>query len=274
LPLDDVYRVSVEMLPYGYSVKSIVAGKIDLTSNPIRIGPSNEEDIEITLQYSTPSTVRVSGSLVGQKAAAVKSKKITLKSLSDGVKSVTAVIQENGSFIFETVAPGNFEIRLDPEPDSIPRALRVGLTDLSDLAVPAFLPTFRVTGKLPSEVELRMLGFLPGDISLSGTGRSPRVMLENMDPRSRGALELMKRTQPQFEIATPGYVEPGKRIEDGLSRKGAFEFRSVPEGDYRLIFLVGESDVCCKHLQTGVMVTVRGGDVDLGTVKLNSPAEP
>jgi hypothetical protein len=220
-----------------------------------------------TFEATSPQkqTFRVSGSVVGRGTAAVQPRKIALKPQTKGAKAQSAPINTDGSFVFSTVPPGIYEMRFDPSPDRGLRAIRVVSSDLSDVAVPVFIPTFEVLGRFPSENELKALGFLP-----PGTALGRNIVLENMDPGKR-SLEAMKVTRPEFETVRPGYFEPKGRIQDEFSRKGDFEFRDVPAGIYSLSFSRAEVGLhgCCALVRTGIVITVQDRSVDLGTVRLN-----
>jgi hypothetical protein len=225
-----------------------------------------------TSQAGSPQarTFRVSGSVIGRNpAAAVKAAtKITLKAQTKGVKSVSTSIRLDGSFLFESAASGVYLIELEPSPDKGLRALLVGLRNLSDIAIPAFIPTFEVTGTLPTAQELNRR-LAPENYIAFTSG--PNVVLKDTD-RSKRSFESLQLPLSQLSQISPfqldGYFEPKKQFGDKLSRKGEFRFPEVPEGQYSLDLRVGESDVCCFSLPTGIFITVRDQNVALGTLRL------
>jgi hypothetical protein len=223
-----------------------------------------------TSQAGSPKTqtFRVSGNVVGRNPQGVKpATKIKLNAQTKGTKSVSTAIKADGSFVFEAAASGVYLIELGPSPDKGLRALRVGSRDLSNIAVPASIPTFEVTGAMPTVQEITSL--LPPGKYLSHSAFVPSIVLEDTDAGKR-SLALLPRLQSQPD----GYFEPKTRFGDKLSGKGEFRFRDVPAGEYSVNLMIGESDVCCLPIPTGVLVTVRDRNVTLGATRLKGPLIP
>ena len=204
------YRVHVmpsgpNGLPEGYIVKSMIAGSVDLLTEPIRITAAIPTEIAVTLGIAAkPPWVRVRGRITGIDATHAAPASIALQgSLSD---TLSVSVLPDGTFEFPMVLPGNYQGRLTPPADPFSRTIVVKREDPTTIEVPLQVPSFKVAGRT-SEVA-------PANQFLRAT----------LFPEPTGSGSFRGTTS--------------------VAADGSFIFPAVPPGTYRATIAFCESDAC------------------------------
>jgi hypothetical protein len=128
-------------LPLGFFVKSIVAGSTDLMKQPLTVSTKSEPEIRVTIGApSPPPWVKVSGRVTKLEGAKVKPTTITLSSTPPVSPDLTTTIHPDGGFEFPMVLPGNYSVRLAPQPDPILRNIVIDSAGKANIEIPLFVP--------------------------------------------------------------------------------------------------------------------------------------
>jgi hypothetical protein len=147
------YRVLVEQLPAGYSVKSIQWGSIDLLASPLKaVAPIPDKPIVITLGVASPPPwVKVSGRVhgVNDQPAPVNSTVMlipaprgaagasgtSLANLLLDYEVLVAKVKEDGTFQLPRVPAGSYTVRINTIRAPSTSSLVVANSDLMEVDV-------------------------------------------------------------------------------------------------------------------------------------------
>jgi len=148
------YKLTVNGLPAGYSLKSATIGAVDAMNQTFKIAPGSPT-ISITLGVSSPPPwVRVSGRVIGGSATSVSLSGTPILEL------LNAPVSRDGQFEFPMVLPGNYTARTVPAVVLAPATpITVGTTDVANVEV-----------RIPATKEVS------GKITIRGTVPVPRVI--------------------------------------------------------------------------------------------------
>jgi hypothetical protein len=144
LPPGD-HRVAVADLPEGYEIRSITDGTSDLRFWPLSVAQTVAgtaasaipQRIAMTLAVTTPAPwVKVGGRVIGTSGGPVTSVELTGKILVDPLK---ASIGADGSFVFPTVLPDTYVLRLLPGGNATGQSITVGGAGLNGIGIDANL---------------------------------------------------------------------------------------------------------------------------------------
>jgi hypothetical protein len=200
------YTVSLRDLAAGFSVKSLMLGSKDLLVEKLDLSPTDQPEIAIVLGVSSPPPwVRVRGRVVDIDGLTVPT---TIKLFGGGlVSALTAAVSMDGTFEFPQALPGTYTASFMPSIDSFDRSIVVSKDNPAVIEVPLSFHTVRVAGTIVGEDELRRLGRLPANTTIT-----PRLL------RGDGRGNLINSAR--------------------LTRRdpdGSFEFSNVQAGSYRLV---------------------------------------
>jgi hypothetical protein len=153
------YRVTANGLPNGYALKSMTMGTTDVLTQPMSLPSGDSQSMTFTLGVASPPPwVNVRGRVIGSSAAAQQPKSVTMSSPS-AADTLTAVLQQDGSFEFEKVLPGAYTAHTLPLTSmSADGTLTVGTSDVTN---------FEVRTPQPKEVR--------GRIVIEGSVPMPRL---------------------------------------------------------------------------------------------------
>jgi len=139
------YRIEVTGIPFGYYLKAIVAGSIDLMKDSLDLTGPLSPEIVVTLTTSRPASesagVKVSGRVTGfiKPLADAASATITLTSQLIGVAgshSGEASAHADGTFEFLDVPPGTYGVRVAlPGKPTTNTTLTVGEAGVKDYEI-------------------------------------------------------------------------------------------------------------------------------------------
>lgn len=197
-----------QQLPAGYSIKSIVAGGVDLLKETLKAAPTGIPPIEVTLTVSSPSPwVKVRGKVTGMNpsSARVQEIKITTNALLD---ALTTTVNADGSFEFPAVLPGTYQAQLTPPVDTFVRSLIVPTTEVSDAEIPMVIQSLTVGGRTDIE---------------KARGLFVSVLLQSVQE---------------------GFQPPVISKAVGVEADGSFSFGPVQPGHYTVRVSVCRGDVC------------------------------
>jgi hypothetical protein len=134
------YRLAVTGLPAGYEVKSIKEGAIDLLKEPLVVAPSVPTSdpapprVTVALGIDSRSRwVQITGRLKTTDIPAAARTKIGLAG-KPFLEMVVSSVQEDGSFVFPLVLPGEYTLSLVPD-SGFYRKVPVGADGLSDFVL-------------------------------------------------------------------------------------------------------------------------------------------
>jgi len=108
---DGEYRVSIEGLPAGYTLKSISFGNANLGLGAVKIDAASQGEMVLTLSVSAVRGVKVSGKLTNLAAEwNVERRPIRLVSSATGGPTIVTFLNPDNSFEFATVPAGAYQI--------------------------------------------------------------------------------------------------------------------------------------------------------------------
>jgi hypothetical protein len=132
--------LAVTGLPAGYEVKSIKEGAIDLLKEPLVVAPSVPTSdpapprVTVALGIDSRSRwVQITGRLKTTDIPAAARTKIGLAG-KPFLEMVVSSVQEDGSFVFPLVLPGEYTLSLVPD-SGFYRKVPVGADGLSDFVL-------------------------------------------------------------------------------------------------------------------------------------------
>jgi hypothetical protein len=204
------YRVTVTGLPPGFVVRSLTAGNIDLTSQPLKLGASGNPPILVTIGTGPNSPwVKVNGRLTGRPPAGIKAMGLLLED------AVSVPVQPDGSFQFQKLLPGEYSLVFPwsglPDVDVLREVdIVVGDTDLAGIEIAA-PPIKRIAGK----------------VAIDGAGWAPASVAFDVDWKAVG------RVLPPGSPLAAGNDFFNARISVKVLPDGSFTI-PLPEGEVRL----------------------------------------
>jgi hypothetical protein len=202
------YRIAMPAVPMGYSLKSITSSEfLDLTLQPLDVTESGTEiRITLGLQARSPAGVQVSGRIIPPAAGALSTPEGVLLVSSSGGRNtrfLSTTVEGDGSFEFQGVAPGRYDLQTFPDSPAALREIDVSRTNVTGLELA--LPTlFKVNGAVE--------WFDAGEGTMSTAPQNLSV-------------QFARRAQSRDE-------ENGLFVWAALARAGFFQVY-LPEGDYR-----------------------------------------
>ncbi len=149
------YRITANGLPNGYTLKSMTLGATDVLTQPMNLASGDAQSMTVTLGVgSPPPWVRVRGRVTGTGAAA-RPNSVTMTSPS-AADTLTAALQQDGSFEFEKVLPGSYTAHTLPLTSmSATGTLTVGTSDVANFEVRAPQPK-EIRGRIVIEGSVPM----------------------------------------------------------------------------------------------------------------------
>jgi len=181
------YLLAWSGLPFGYQLKSITTGSLDLLANPLKItGGIPVPPIVLALKVdSPPPWVKVSGRVIGLNRGQGAGPRLTLSGVSFPLQEVPdTAINADGSFEFPRVLPGTYTARVTPAIPVPPTTIVVPAgKDLSgvEIIIPALKEvTGRVVVEGLSQIAPRLMFTLsdnlgralpPGNVSSAGVAQ-------------------------------------------------------------------------------------------------------
>jgi TonB family protein len=187
------YRITWSALPAGYNLKSITAGSTDVLANPLKVAAASPPPPLVVMLGvgSPPPWVKVSGRIIRPPAApAGVRNQLTMTGTSGTLvlDNLSTIVNDDGSFEFPKVLPGNYAVRLtSPVLPVPPTSLVVGNKDLSGVEI-AFPAMKEITGR----------------VTIEGLGQiTPRLTFTLPDPS--GAIPATAVGQPDgtFRLTLP-----------------------------------------------------------------------
>ena len=139
----EFYRLTITGIPFGYYVKSMVTGTVDLLSQPLKlVGPVSPE-ILVTLTTSRPASEAAGATVHGRIIGSLTQSPggfPTIVTLSipraQGSHAGEAVVQTDGTFEFKDVPPGTYQLRVASSGKSLANTtLAVGNSDIGNLEI-------------------------------------------------------------------------------------------------------------------------------------------
>jgi hypothetical protein len=224
------YRISLEELPAGYVLESIVLGGRDITSAPLDVEPGMPA-VTFTVQAPVPAPWRRVAGRVLNPANAGRTSSETLR-LSDAAinQSREATIAPDGSFAFPAVLPGAYRVELVgagtpsrvtglPQPgDSGEAILRVSDADVLGL---------RLERLERLDVQASRSVLVQGRIVMDGPGPRPSFLVQwNGVRRSIG-----RGVDGSFSV----YLEPGQQRLSITQLPDGFELIALRHGSVDLL---------------------------------------
>jgi hypothetical protein len=100
------YRVSINRLPNGYAIKTLMAGATNLLTSPLKLSRTNTPPA-ITVTLAAIPTVAFAGRAVSLRGVLQEMRKITLES-GEGTDPVAGTVLPDGSFSFDRITPGAY----------------------------------------------------------------------------------------------------------------------------------------------------------------------
>jgi hypothetical protein len=129
-------------LPAGYTVKSMTYGSTDLLRSPLKISPSDTDELHVTFAAAPNASFKVSGNVVGfdkvRSASRNWNARITGTPLTQfgAADTVLAPVRPDGSFEFPGLWPGDYDIRLSPDPQgTLGAKITVSDRDISNVRI-------------------------------------------------------------------------------------------------------------------------------------------
>jgi hypothetical protein len=202
------YRISMPSVPMNYTVKSITSSEfLDLILQPLEVTESATEiRITLGLQARSPAGVQVSGRIIPPAGGALpRPEGVVLVSSSGarGAPFLSTTLEGDGSFEFQGVAPGRYDLQTFPDSPVALHEIDVSRTNVTGLELA--LPTlFKVNGAVE--------WFDAGDGTSSAAPQNLSV-------------QFARRAQSRDEGS-------GLFVWAALARAGSFQVY-LPEGDYR-----------------------------------------
>ena len=154
-------------IPPGYKLASLTYGATDLLKNPLRIAPTDGEELRVVFDATAITRVNVSGRVIG--LLTTQGVRVVLTNPLLG--SVEASVNSDGSFAFSNVIPANYNARLSLSGLPVFKAIAVGNRDVTDVII-TYPREFVVTGHTIVEGAF--------------TGPPPQVVLEARDATGTG----------------------------------------------------------------------------------------
>jgi hypothetical protein len=197
-------RINVNGIPAGYVLKSMTSGGVDLTRNPLKVGPG-VAPIQLVLAASSPAPwVRATGHVEG------RGEWHLLVNFNINHPQVGSVLEPifylDGSFEFPATLPGEHQIRVGPiGTASVMSTMSVGPRGLDNgvIVVPSTAASTIGTQPDPARRAVRVAGRIVGRARAS---RGARVSLHS--------------------------VSVGETFNAPIYMDGSFEFPRVPPGSY------------------------------------------
>lgn len=117
VPLDDTsYRASVRGLPFGYYVKSLSYGNVDLLTSVLDLHGQSGDSLEITLTDTPPAGASTGVQVTGWVTGPVEGAQLRLQLISENDQDARAsrVVEAgaDGRFEIDRVPPGPYSLRL------------------------------------------------------------------------------------------------------------------------------------------------------------------
>ena len=239
------FRVSIENLPAGYGVKSIMAGTTDVRTNPLRLsmlnfGPSPAQpsimaatsSLAVTLTAPAQAARPASGVRVAGRAPDGKRQAIYLS-------GKPGMFYSDGSFEFRGVTAGRYTLATLEHPESLRplgASIVVGDRDLDG-------------------VQLNEVAILPQETQAAGPSNSSRTA----GSVRLAALRISVTDEENHEAAGPGtiYVLGPFGTSFDIPDDGRFEFPRLLPGSYSFEFRI------FRHATMTRTVVVGDEDIDL-----------
>jgi hypothetical protein len=135
------YRVAADGLPKGYALKSMTLGTTDVLTQPMTLASGEAQSMTVTLGVASPPPwVKVRGRVTAANASAQQPSSVTMTSPS-AADTLTAPLQQGGSFEFERVLPGTYTAHTLPLTSmSATGTLTVGASDVANFEIRAPQP--------------------------------------------------------------------------------------------------------------------------------------
>jgi hypothetical protein len=150
------YRVAANGLPKGYALKSMTLGTTDVLTQPMSLASGDAQSMTVTLGVASPPPwVKVRGRVTGTSASAQQPGSVTMTSPS-AADTLTAALQQDGSFEFERVLPGSYTAHTLPLTSmSATGTLTVGASDVTNFEVRAPQPK-EIRGRIVIDANVPM----------------------------------------------------------------------------------------------------------------------
>ena len=211
------YRISWNGLPEGYTVRSIVAGSVDLLSKSLTVAGTAVPPITLTLGVSSPPPwVKVSGRVVGLRSTGA-TPNVSLSGVGALTQITEAHVNPDGTFEFPMVLPGTYTAQIVPPVSNPPRVtVMVGHKDVEGL-----------------QIVIPLMKCVPGRAVVEGDGPIPNLSFRlPTSPDQVSALSVVPPDHGQFGILLP---EGERRI--------TFNTQSLPPGYTLKSFTYGSVDL-------------------------------
>lgn len=132
------YRIAVQGIPSGYTLKSITRGLVDLSSSTLEVDDPSSEEILLTLGFTRrpPPGVRLTGRLSFATTGALpKSEGVVLVSSSGNRNAPVreSALAPDGSFEFIGVTPGLYNLETFPDNPAAMYGIVVGQADVTGI---------------------------------------------------------------------------------------------------------------------------------------------
>ncbi len=203
-------------LPEGYVIQSMMAGSVDLLTQPVKISAAMPTDIAIKLGVAAqPPWVRVQGKITGIDADHPAPGTIALQGQTPA--PLSAPVLADGTFEFPMVLPGTYQARLTPATDQFSRSIVVQREDPTRVEIPLLIPSFKVSGRT-------------NDVTPPNKFLRATLMPE------------------------PSGGSTNRPSSSAVAADGSFAFPAVQPGTYRAYIAICESDVCMSS--GGTVITV------------------
>ncbi|HEX4996630.1 MAG TPA: carboxypeptidase regulatory-like domain-containing protein [Terriglobia bacterium] len=192
-------RVTASDIPNGFKVSRIVAGDVDLFTNPLIVTAAGAPPISIVLNAAAVPWIRVSGRVNGR--SVYNGNPVNVTSTQGTLSPLPVTLYLDGSFEITRALPG---------------AYRVGGTPGADLVIPAGIAEVR--GAVIDIGADSAGAALPTDRPSSAVRVAGRVV---------GRARALQGVQARIENSETGDVRTAPIYVDG-----SFEFQNVQPGEY------------------------------------------
>jgi hypothetical protein len=238
------YQVASQLLPLGYSVKSITYGGRDLLQSVLAITEQATDAIEVTLTRTEKTGVRVSGRVTGitgntapnQAWVMLQTNTYAVQSNIPEQRVLESYLQTDGTFVLEDVPPNFYNLRVLPL--GFTQTLTVPNDGLSNLEI-----------KVPASGVQSIVVPLLGTFSVP----APATPVPAGTARISGRVVTIPGTAMPRAIRLRSYSlqhPPSGGFETAVNADGTFQFQGLTGGEFDLN-VMGVAVSASRNFTTG-----------------------
>lgn len=257
------YRIAAR-LPFGYNIKSLTYGDIDLLKTTLKITDAATGSVRMVLTKDPPpgssGGVKVSGRVIGAPPPATAW--ISMQTSASGYVSAGAIgetlVRPDGTFEFQHVPPGAYAAQLMPRQVTAPQiAIVVEDVEVANIEIPNVPRPTAQTGP-PAALSAPVFSGMPAPLAIQPPSYPPGVTVTGRVVMPAAANGERPRAVVFFG------PRDGLSVQGTIGNDGTFEIQNVAAGNYDARTL----PLMIPPVSTRVVV----GDKDVSGITLNAPA--